>query len=56
MPTAKHRVQVLMHDNLEQEIKSMARSYGLTQSKLCSLLIEDAVRTNGGVLRLWRQS
>ena len=56
MPTAKHRVQVLMHDNLERQVKDMARGYGLTQSKLCALLIEDAMRTNGGVLRLWRQS
>ena len=54
MPTSKHRVQVLMHDNLTKEVRSMAKGYGLSESKLCAILIEDAMRTNGGVLRLWR--
>ena len=55
MPTSKHRVQVLMRDDVERQVKAMARGYGLTQSKLCAILIEDALMTNGGQLRLWRQ-
>ena len=56
MPTSKKRVQVLMHSQLSQQVQQMARSYHLSESKLCAVLIEDAMRTNGGVLRLWRQA